>query len=68
MDQWQYLKHVEDAYKAQCKVSGVTGLYLISFPETIAGVELSGEIRDLSLALEEKIRELYRVEKEARQE
>jgi len=65
MDQWQYLKHTEDAYKAQCKVTGVVGLYLTApFAKTVAGTDLADEIRKLSRTLEEKIRELYKVEKE----
>jgi len=65
VDREKYLEHVNDAYKAQGKVTGIVGLYLATCPGTIAGVELSGDILNMSMALEEKLCELYQVEKES---
>jgi hypothetical protein len=60
----QYLKQVEEAYKAQGQVTAIVGLYLTSpFAGTERSAALADAIRDDSRDLEEKLRELYQVER-----
>ena len=67
MDKERYLKAVEEAYHTQGRVTTTVGLYLTApFAGSDEGAKLAQQARQLSLDLEEKLRELYRVENEVR--
>lgn len=62
----QHLKAIEEAYHTQGQVVSAVGLYLTPpFAATKESGELAQEIRGDALKLEEKLRDLYRLENAA---
>ena len=66
MTKEKYLKAVEEAYKQASRATTIIGLYLTEpFPASDKGAKLAGEARQLSLDLEQKLRDLYTAENAA---